>query len=135
EGNVNVSRFGSRFAGVGGFVNISQKARRLVFCGTFTTGGLDVCWQKDGLKIRTEGSVAKFVKSVQQISFSGRIAAASDRDVLFVTERAVFRLTTAGLELIEIAPGIDLERDVFAQMGFRPIVNRPALMTLSGESE
>ncbi|MFZ9091441.1 MAG: acyl CoA:acetate/3-ketoacid CoA transferase, partial [Planctomycetaceae bacterium] len=73
--------------------------------------------------------------SVQQISFSGRIAAASDRDVLFVTERAVFRLTTAGLELIEIAPGIDLERDVFAQMRFRPIVNRPALMTLSGESE
>ena len=124
QGNVNVSRFGSRLAGVGGFVNISQAARRLVFCGTLTSCGLEIAVRDGELQIVTEGSVRKFIDRVEQISFSGRLAAEADRDVLYITERAVFRLTVAGLELIEIAPGIDLELDLLAQMAFRPIMRQ-----------
>lgn len=131
-GNVNVSRFGQRFAGVGGFVNISQKARRLVFCGTLTTGGLDVRWDDSGLTILQEGRVSKFVRQVQQVSFSGQVAAQQQREVLYVTERAVFCLTAEGLQLLEIAPGIDLQRDVLDQMQFRPIIRDVKTMTLSG---
>jgi propionate CoA-transferase len=122
HGNVNVSRFGTRFAGVGGFVNISQNARRLVFCGTLTTDGLEVDVENGQLRIVKEGRVAKFVSQVEQISFSGAIARETARDVLFVTERAVFRLQSDGVELIEVAPGIDPQKDVIENMGFRPIV-------------
>ncbi|MCA9008858.1 MAG: acyl CoA:acetate/3-ketoacid CoA transferase [Planctomycetaceae bacterium] len=121
-GNVNVSRFGTRFAGVGGFVNISQNARRLVFCGTLTTDGLEVLYVDGKLRIVREGRISKFVKQVEQVSFSGSIARDSGRDVLFVTERAVFRLQPEGLELIEVAPGIDMQRDVVDQMEFVPII-------------
>jgi propionate CoA-transferase len=129
-GNVNVSRFGSRFAGVGGFVNISQSARRLVFCGTLTADGLEAVIEGGRLVIRREGRIRKFVQQVQQVSFAGREAALANRDVLFVTERAVFRLTMDGLELIEAAPGIDIEQDIVGQMEFRPLVKSVRLMRI-----
>jgi propionate CoA-transferase len=123
EGNVNVSRFGSKLAGAGGFINISQNARKVVFAGTFTAGGLDLKIEDGQLRIAHEGRAQKFSERVQQITFSGRVAAAQDKPVLYVTERCVFRLRPSGLELVEAAPGIDVERDILAQMKFRPIVN------------
>ncbi|MCX7040048.1 MAG: acyl CoA:acetate/3-ketoacid CoA transferase, partial [Spirochaetes bacterium] len=122
EGSVNVSRFGTRLAGVGGFVNITQSARKVVFCGTFTAGGLSVELLPDGIRIVKEGAQMKFVRGLEQVSFNARRARENGQEVLFVTERAVFRMTDAGLELIEVAPGVDLDRQVLGQMEFRPIV-------------
>ncbi|MFA9480278.1 acyl CoA:acetate/3-ketoacid CoA transferase [Phycisphaerales bacterium AB-hyl4] len=122
HGNVNVSRFGTRLAGIGGFANITQTARRLVFCGTFTAGGLEVDVVDGQLRIVREGRCPKFVEDVEQLSFSARRSREVGQEVLFVTERAVFRLIDVGLELIELAPGINLDRDVCAQMAFMPIV-------------
>jgi propionate CoA-transferase len=121
-GNVNVSRFGDRLAGVGGFINISQNARRVVFCGCFTSGGLEVEIAAGRVQIRREGACPKFVERVQQISFSGDLSRRARRDVLYVTERAVFRLVDSGLELIEVAPGVDVHRDVLDRMEFRPLI-------------
>jgi propionate CoA-transferase len=123
-GNVNVSQFNGRFVGVGGFVNITQNARRLVFCGTFTAGGLEVAVGAGRLRIVREGAVRKFVPTVEQVSFAAAAAIARGQPVLYVTERAVFRLDAAGLELVEVAPGIDVEADVIARMGFLPIVRQ-----------
>lgn len=123
-GNVNVSKFGPRIAGVGGFINITQTAKKVIFCGTFTAGGLEIKCVDNKVVIVQEGRAKKFVSSVEQISFSGKYAAQKGQEVFFVTERAVFKLTTGGLELIEIAPGIDLEKDILQQMEFKPLISK-----------
>jgi propionate CoA-transferase len=128
EGHVNVSRFGPRLAGAGGFINISQNARRLVFAGTFTAGGLEIAIDDGALRIVREGRNRKFVRKVEQITFNGAYAAEQGQPVLYVTERCVFRRTRRGMELIEVAPGIDIERDILANMDFAPIVDRPIPM-------
>jgi propionate CoA-transferase len=121
-GNVNVSKFHDRVAGVGGFVNISQNARRVVFCGTLTSGGLEVDVADGELRILKEGSIRKFVPQVEQVSFSGRVAVESGREILYVTERAVFQLTPKGLRLTEVAPGIDIQTQILNLIDFAPIV-------------
>ena len=131
HGNVNVSRFGSRLAGAGGFINISQNAKRVVFCGTLTSGGLEVAIDRGELRIVTEGSHRKFVSEVEHLSFSGMLARQNGRDVLFVTERAVFRLEKDGLRLIEVAPGIDIETQILAHLDFRPQIGEIKRMSLS----
>ena len=127
-GNVNVSKFGPRFAGAGGFINISQNASRLVLAGTFTAGGLEVAVEDGALRIVTEGRTRKFVEAVEQITFSGELAAETGKPVLYVTERCVFTASPKGLQLIEIAPGIDLGRDILAHMAFTPIIDGPVPM-------
>jgi propionate CoA-transferase len=128
EGHVNVSRFGPKLAGAGGFINITQNARRLVFAGTFTAGGLKTEVKDGKLRIVKEGRSRKFVKKVEQITFNGAFAAENDQPVLYVTERCVFRRSREGMELIEVAPGIDIERDILAHMDFEPVVKKPAEM-------
>ncbi len=127
-GNVNVSRFGTRLAGAGGFINISQSAKTVVFAGTFTASGLVVEIGDGRLTIVHEGRSSKFHAQVQQITFAGRQAAARGQRVLYVTERCVFELGLAGLELIEVAPGIDVQRDILAHMAFTPVVKAPRPM-------
>ena len=120
HGNVNISKFAGRVSGVGGSVDISQAARKVVFAGAFTAGGLKTSFTEGRLHIEVEGRVRKFVKAVQQLTFSAAYARLKGQSVLYVTERAVFRLIGSGLELIEIAPGINLDSDVLANMDFKP---------------
>lgn len=122
HGNVNVSKFNGRPVGCGGFINITRSTPKVVFCGTFTAGGLKVKVGDGKLVIEQEGKMSKFIERVEQVTFNGHDAALRQQNVLFVTERAVFHLTADGLELTEIAPGVDLERDVLAHMAFKPII-------------
>ncbi|WP_371364448.1 Caffeate CoA-transferase [Sporomusa rhizae] len=123
QGNINVSKFKGRVAGCGGFINITQNAKRVCFCGTFTAGGLKVQVANGKLTILNEGRAKKFLEQVEQITFSGKYAQSINQPVLYITERAVFELTAGGMELIELAPGIDLEKDVLALMDFAPIIS------------
>jgi propionate CoA-transferase len=123
HGNVNVHAFDDRMRGPGGFINISALTRRLCFVGTFTAGGVRVALTDGAPKIEYEGTQRKFVKNVREISFNGRMALSKGQVVRYITERAVFALTTEGLELIEIADGLDVEKDVLAHMEFRPKIS------------
>jgi propionate CoA-transferase len=125
-GNINISRFGDRIVGIGGFVNISQNARKAVFSGTFTAGGLKLGFANGEVQILAEGRSPKFVRAIEQICYNATFAEEQGRTALFVTERAVLRAVEGVLEVVEIAPGIDLERDVLARMEFAPRVS-PAL--------
>lgn len=128
QGNVNTSRFGGRLNGCGGFINISQNARSVVFAGTFTVGGLEIAIEDGKVRIIQEGRSRKFIKAVEQVTFSGQYARQRQQPVIYVTERCVFQLRKDGLELIEVAPGIDIERDILPHMDFKPIIHRPASM-------
>lgn len=123
RGNVNVSKFGTRLNGPGGFIDITQPTKKVVFCGSFTAGKLQTEIRDKKLVIVQEGRSHKFMDKVQQVTFSGEYAVESGQEVLYITERGVFRLTGQGMELIEIAPGVDLEADILAQMDFKPLIS------------
>ena len=127
-GNVNASRFSGRVSGCGGFINISQKSKKVVFVGTFTSGGLQTRIENGQLRIEKEGKYKKFVEAVSQVTFSGKRAGREGHPVFYVTERCVFALREGGLELIEIAPGIDMQRDILDLLPFSPIIHSPKYM-------
>lgn len=128
-GNINVSKFGPRIAGCGGFINITQNAKHVFFCGTFTAGGLQVDFADGALKILQEGREKKFIEQVEQITFSGCYAAKIGQPVLYITERAVFELRSDGVYLTEVAPGIDVQTQIINLMGFMPKMDgEPKLM-------
>jgi propionate CoA-transferase len=128
QGNLNVSKFGPKLAGAGGFINISQNAKKVVFVGTFNAGQLRVALEDGKLRILEEGALAKLVREVEHRTFSGSEAMRRGQRVLYVTERCVFRLCAEGLELIEIAPGIDLRRDILDRMEFAPLIKAPPVL-------
>ena len=129
SGNLNVSKFGPKLAGAGGFINISQNAKKVIFVGTFGAGRLRIALPGGKLVILEEARARKFVEAVEHVTFSGANATARKQGVLYVTERCVFKLTPDGLELIEVAPGIDIERDILALMDFKPAIpGDPILM-------
>ena len=131
DGNVNVSQLGDSVVGPGGFVEITQNAKKVVFCGAFEAKGLRVACDSGRLVIQQAGSVPKLVDRVRHITFSGKQARASGQDVLYVTERAVFQLKDEGVALVEVADGVDVENDVLSRMGFRPRIDAVARATVA----
>jgi len=127
-GNVNASRFGRRIPGCGGFIDISQNAKKLIFVGTFSSGGLELAVEDGRVRIIEEGKFPKFVERIGQTTFSADYAQRWQQDVLYVTERCVFRLGASGLTLTEVAPGIELERDILARLPFKPAIDGPREM-------
>ena len=123
DGNVNVSKFGTRVTGPGGFINITQCTKKVVFIGTFTTSGLDEEIKDGKLVIKNEGKKKKFVKNVEQVTFSAKQARINGQEILYVTERGVFKLDDKGITLIEVAPGVDINKDILEQMDFRPNIS------------
>lgn len=121
-GNLNVSKFGDKMPGSGGFIDISQSAKSIVFLGSFTVGGLELSLDDGKLTVVREGKVKKFVADVEQITFSGKQAVKKGQPALYITERCVFKLTEQGMMLTEVAPGIDVQKDILDQMGFTPLV-------------
>ncbi len=124
NGNVNVSKFTGRIAGAGGFINITQNTSTVIFVGTFTAGGLNVEFESGKLRILKEGKFDKFVEKVEHLTFNGKYAYEHGQKVMFITERAVFKLIDSGLEIIEIAPGIDLEKNILGHMSFKPKISK-----------
>ena len=124
EGNVNVHKFNGKIMGTGGFIDISATSKKIVFCGTLTAGGLRTEVGDGKLTITQEGRVTKFVDHLPEITFSGKVALERGLDVRYVTERAVFTLKEDGLHLVEVAPGVDIERDIVAKMGFKPVIDK-----------
>lgn len=123
EGNINVSKFGPKVVGPGGFVNISSSSKKAVFCGTLTAGGAEYEVKDGTIKILKEGRVQKFVQANEHVTFSGKYSALRGQEVVYVTERAVFKLIDGKVTMVEIAPGMDVEKDVIAHMGFRPEIS------------
>ena len=123
KGNVNASKIGSVTVGPGGFIDIAQNAKKVIFCGTFDTRGSKLKTGDGELKIDKQGEIRKLVQNVDQITFSGRQSLRQNQKVTYVTERALFRLTEEGLLLEELAPGVDLQKDVLEQMDFAPIIS------------
>ena len=123
-GNLNVSKFGPKLAGAGGFINISQNAKEVVFVGTFGAGSQKVAARDGRLVIDQEAKFKKFVADVEHVTFSGAYAGRRGQSVLYVTERCVLALRPDGIELVEVAPGVDIERDILARMDFRPLIPR-----------
>jgi len=122
QGNVNVSRLGGLTVGPGGFIDIAQNAKKVVFCGTLAAKGVKLQTGDGQMRVLQQGAVKKLVKQVDQITYSGPQGLVRGQTVLYLTERASFRLTAQGIELFEIAPGIDLQRDVLDQMDFAPLL-------------
>ena len=127
-GNVNASRYAGRISGCGGFINISQNAKKVVFMGSFSAGDARFLVEDGRLRILQEGTLGKFVERIAQVTFSGPLAAQQRKDVLYVTERCVFRLTRTGLLLAEVAPGVDIDQDILKQLPFRPLLTTPSTM-------
>ena len=122
QGNVNVSKFGPKLAGAGGFINISQSARKVVFMGSFCAGPCEMDVHEGKLRILQDATARKFVPEVEHRTFAGQYATQRGQEVVYITERCVFRLRTEGLEMTEVAPGVDLQRDILDRMDFVPIM-------------